>query len=119
MKKKYAAAIRFGIEQGKRHRFGEENDPFFEAWRAVVNYAFGESHRLNDLAIKAFERTTQKVRSEWAKQMTHGQTYDVLAVFDRVRVLHTESREEREMRLLREEVAAMREQVKRWEEATK
>lgn len=110
MRAKYAAAIRYGIKQGKKTRYGDEDDPYYELRSEVLWRYFMES-RLRELALSAFTRTWRKVSALRVSGLDASAVSEANAAFERAHTLWTESRQERELRLLREEVVRLRKLV--------
>lgn len=110
MKAKYASAIREGLATARLTDYGTEGDRYYSLRSQLIwNEAFpSDSHTCRNLALEAFKRETKKIMAKRIEQMTPAQRRGAAAAFDRAYTLHTESRSEREMRLLREEVAGMR-----------
>lgn len=110
LSKDYAAAIRYGIEQGNRHNYGDINDPYYEA-RDKVNWYSDLNSTLDELAMKAFDRTTAKRREEAEARMSEAELDTARKVFAKRWVEFRETRSERELRLIREEVQAIRQEL--------
>lgn len=114
MRKQYAEAIRVGIQKAKLTNFGDINDQFYEI-RGDLIYPIVFSHsnakKCRGLSLEAFNRTAKKMRDEKIKNMSIEEYKEASKNFKRAHLLYTETREEREYRLLREEVQTMREEL--------
>lgn len=113
MRKQYAAAIREGIEKGRKTRFGIPGDPYYTLrseliWAQVFP---GDSRKCREIALEAFNRTALRKRESEIRQMTDEEYQEAKANHERAWVYHTETRQEREYRLLREEVEKIRKEL--------
>lgn len=112
MKKQYAEAIRYGIRLANETKFGEPDDTFYEK-RSEANWAYyPESTTLNKLTKAAFNRTHTKIKQRYRDTHTDEEWETTWESHERLWRIYTESRQEREIRLLREEVVHFREIVK-------
>lgn len=110
MKAKYAEAIRFGIMAGRQTRFGDVDDPYYRK-RSEVIWSYWQNHGLQDLAHRAFKHAAEASRSRSVASMTPEEYVQACKNFELSWTLFTESREEHQFRMLREEVAALRKRV--------
>lgn len=120
MRKRFASAIREGIEAAKRTRYGQEDDPYFQErnqiiWRYAV-IAGGGNARLGDIMLEAFDRTWEKLANQVVSQMTPEECAEAARVFKRCRSIWFETTQERSDRLLREEVEGLRADLRRYQE---
>lgn len=112
------AAVRLGITLGKQVRYGAPDDPYYELRsEAIWNYSIGYPRRLRELCVRAFKRTSEALIEARRSQLTGETLEEAERNFLRAHLLWTESREEREMRLLREEIAELRGSISRSSEA--
>lgn len=114
MRAKHAAAIRYGILKGRQTRYGDLDDPYYELRSNVIN-GYSEWD-LRELALKAFEHTWETEAATRMEGKTPEEYAEAKANFVRVWELYSESREERQTRLLREEVKALSKRVRALEE---
>src|SRR5690606_19106223 len=68
----------------------------------------GYDGRLRELALEAFYRTWERMRSERLEAMDPAERERAEAAFARAHAMFVETGEERQSRLLREEVASLR-----------
>lgn len=115
MRAKYAAAIRDGILKGRQTRYGDLDDPYYELRSKIIWGYFGDSV-LREPALKAFERTWNDVSQRRMQDYTDAERREAKRNFDKAWDYWTESREERQLRLLREEVKDLKERVRRIEQ---
>lgn len=111
MKKQYAEAIRYGIKLANETKFGEPDDPFYSK-RSDANWAYFPSNSLNALTKTAFDRTHDKIMQRYRAAHTDEEWEAARETFEHTWTLYVETRQEREIRLLREEVVHFRELVK-------
>ncbi|TDP92314.1 hypothetical protein EDF62_1519 [Leucobacter luti] len=110
MKAKYAAAIRHGIQQGRKTRYGEIDDPYYEL-RSGLLWSAMRGGRPGELQMEAFKRTWQQVSAARIASMTMAEKREAERAFKISHERFTETRAEREKRLLREEVSGLRAEV--------
>lgn len=123
MKKRFASAIRKGIEAAKRTRYGQEDDPYFQErnqiiWRYTV-VGGGGNALLGEIMLDAFDRTWDKLTKKAVSQMTPEECAEAARVFKRCRSIWFESTEERSHRLLREEVEGLRADIRRYQDQSR
>lgn len=106
---KHADAIREGIKAGRRTRYGDRDDPHYQL-RSELIWGWSELP-LRELALKAFGRTWTRLVEEKCAEMTQSERLDAEANFEHAHMVHVESREARQYRLLREEVGVLRERI--------
>lgn len=110
MRARYAAAIRSGILKGRQTRYGDVDDPYYEL-RSNIIWGYSEVP-LRELALRAFEYTWTMDVKKRKRRMTPEAREDAKANFKKAWEYWTESREERQKRLLREEVDALAKRVR-------
>lgn len=106
MRAKYAAAIRAGILAAKHTDYGSEDDPYYRI-RSQIIWS-GQPTELRKLTLKAFNAHWEKIVQRLLSSMTHEEARAAKKAFEKAFTVFSESRAEREMRLLREEVERMR-----------
>lgn len=107
MRAKYAEAIRYGIMAGRRTRYGDADDPYYEERSKII----WSGWELRELVLKAFEHTWETETATRKEGMTPEEWVQARENFNKAWELHTESREERQTRLLREEIKALKNRV--------
>lgn len=116
MRTRFARAIRRGVEAAKRTRYGEEDDPYFKErsdiiWSHSIT-ALGGNAKDGALALEAFDRTCRKLVNRAKSRMTTEERREASRVFKRCRRLWFETSSERAYRLVEEEVAKLREELR-------
>lgn len=115
MKARFAKAIRAGIEAAKRTNYGQVGDTYYPEREAILDYAWLEDHKANELAKLAFERTWERNVKKAAASMTLEERAAASKNHDMSYTLYTETRSEKYQRLILERVERLEETISRME----
>lgn len=108
LRARYAAIIRYSILAGRETRYGERDDPYYRL-RSDIIHRYPSADR--ELGLRAFKRSWESTCLARGADWTHKEHRDAEATFKRCYEIWMETRAQREMRLLREEVQGLRQQV--------
>ena len=110
MRAKYASAIRSGIENARAVRYGENPTGLYQKRSDTIwgNFHFGGGSSEWEYAIRAFDRENERRVKAHTKNMSIGEYQSFWLRLERERKIFWEDPEEREVRLLREEVSKLR-----------
>jgi hypothetical protein len=112
MRAKYAEAIRWGIVAARKTRYGDVDDPYYEV-RRELRWSFDPmtEERLERLASQAFDREWLAVSERRVVGLTDAERREAARTFEVRYDRWMETREERQYRLLREEVAELKRKI--------